>query len=126
MTGHTIDPTLIPMNILEAISKLGFSFKVKEDPRFQPQKYCCISKIENENLTPRQGGKTILRRLLCKRLVSPALAMTAALWIGLCGCVGEPTARQSHEAGTSEVAMTVPAIDEAAPAVFETASFGLG
>ena len=126
MTGHTIGPILNRMNSPEAISKFGFSFKVKEDPSFQPEEYCCISRIENENPSPRRGEKTILRWLLCKRLVSPALAMTAALWIGLCGCVGEPTARQAHEAGPSEVAMTVPAIDEAAPAVFETASFGLG
>ena len=38
---------------IEAISKLGFSFKVKEDPSFQPQEYGCISRIENEDPTPR-------------------------------------------------------------------------
>jgi hypothetical protein len=43
---------------------LGFSFKVKEDPSFQPQEYGCISRIENEDPTPRLGEKTILRWVL--------------------------------------------------------------
>jgi hypothetical protein len=61
-----------------------------------------------------------------KRTLFPALVMAGALWIGLSGCVGEPAARQSNEAGPREATMTVPAIDAAAPTVFETASFGLG
>jgi hypothetical protein len=47
--------------MLEAISKLGFSFQVKKDPSFQPQEYYRISRTGNEDPTPRWGEKTILR-----------------------------------------------------------------
>jgi hypothetical protein len=46
---------------LEAISRLAFSFKVKEDPSFYPQEYCRISRTGNEDPTPILGEKTILR-----------------------------------------------------------------
>jgi hypothetical protein len=47
--------------IPEAISKLGFSLKVKEDPIFQPQEYGWFSKTRNKDPTPRLCEKTILR-----------------------------------------------------------------
>ncbi|MCG6892187.1 MAG: hypothetical protein LJE65_01155, partial [Desulfobacteraceae bacterium] len=47
--------------LLEAISELVFSFKVKKDPSFQPQEDCRISRTGNEDPTPRWGEKTILR-----------------------------------------------------------------
>jgi hypothetical protein len=59
-------------------------------------------------------------------LWTPTWLLLAACWIGLSGCHGEPTAREPYETGSSEATMTFPAIDQAAPADFQTASFGLG
>ena len=55
---------VFPRSCFEAISNLGFSFKVKGDPSFQPEEYCRISRTGNEDPTPRWGEKTILRSLL--------------------------------------------------------------
>jgi len=44
--------------------KPGIFDKVKKDPSFQPQEYCCISRTGNEHPKPKLGEKTILRWLL--------------------------------------------------------------
>jgi hypothetical protein len=48
--------------VLEAISKIGFWFKVKAAARFHPEEYTGdISRIGTERPTPRLGQKTFLR-----------------------------------------------------------------
>jgi len=44
---------------LGAVSTLGFGFKVKEDPSFQPEEYCWFSRTGDEDPTPRWGQKTM-------------------------------------------------------------------
>jgi hypothetical protein len=46
---------------LEAISKIGFWFKVAAGASFNPQEYLSISRIGNEAPTKTLGQKTILR-----------------------------------------------------------------
>jgi len=47
--------------VLEAISKIGFWFKVKAAARFPPEEYSSVWRIGTERPTLRLGPKTFLR-----------------------------------------------------------------
>jgi hypothetical protein len=49
---------------LEAISKIGFWFNFEAGPRFEPEEYYSILRIQNEAPTKKLGQKTFLRWLL--------------------------------------------------------------
>jgi hypothetical protein len=49
---------------LEAISRIGFWFKIAAGPSLKPQEYLSISRICDEAPTKRLGQKTFLRWLL--------------------------------------------------------------
>ena len=51
-------------SLVEAVSKLGFWFKVAAGPSLKPQAYSSISRILNEAPTKTLGQKTILKQLL--------------------------------------------------------------
>jgi hypothetical protein len=70
--------------LLEAISKIGFWFKVKAEPIFNPQAYSSMSRSWNEAPTQRLSQKTLLRWLLI-----------ACMFI-LQGCKTAPLPPSSH------------------------------